>query len=310
MVEVGPPTPFSKLAERVKWGQPSIVIADLKGVDAAELESAVELLMSEYPVPVLLLAAPGAQRQIAIAGLAAGALDVVELPPKPSVDFWRSLRRQLDLLVQIRVAPGTKRKRKKTPTPLPGARQPTPLVAIASSLGGPKAVRMLLAALPARFPAPIAICQHITSGFTQDLARWLAAETRRSVVEAAAGATLQPGTVYVAPSDAHLVVRPGGLIELDHSPPVGGFRPSCDVLLKSAAQIYGAQAIGVVLTGMGRDGALGLQHIRKAGGHTLAQDQASSAVFGMPQEAIALGAAEKVLPLSEIALQLVEWVGM
>ncbi len=309
VVEVGPPAPFAKLSERVRWGAPSIVLAVLKGVDANELERFIEQLMAEHPVPVLLLASAGAQRQVALSGLAAGALDVMELPANPDGDFWRLLRRQLDLLVQVRVAPGTRRKRKPRPTPRHDLKQTTPLVAIAASLGGPKAVRVLLAALPARFPAPIAICQHITSGFTQDLARWLTVETQRKVVEATAGATLEPGTVYIAPSDAHFVVRPGRLIELDHSPPVGGFRPSCDVLLKSAAQAYASQAIGVVLTGMGRDGAQGLSEIRKAGGHTVAQDQASSAVFGMPQEAIALKAAEKVLPLTQIAAQLKEWVG-
>ena len=309
VVEVGPPAPFAKLSERVKWGAPSIVLADLKGVDPHALERSIEQLMAEHPVPVLLLASAGAQRQVALAGLAAGALDVLELPGSPGGEFWRSLRRQLDLLVQIRVAPGARRKRKHHPAPRPGLNQTTPLVAIAASLGGPKAVRILLAALPARFPAPVAICQHITSGFTQDLARWLAVETQRKVIEATAGAALEPGVVYLAPSDAHFVVRPGRLIDLDHSPPVGGFRPSCDVLLKSVAQTYGPHAIGVVLTGMGRDGAQGLSEIRKARGHTVAQDRATSAVFGMPQEAIALHAAEKVLPLTEIAAQLSEWVG-
>lgn len=308
VVEVGPPTPLSRLHERVKWGQPAIVIVDLKDVDAEDLKNALERLMAEHPVPVLLVAAPGAQHQVAIAGLAAGALDVVELPPHQSQEFWTRFRRQLDLLIRIRVPPPSKRSRKKAREAAAAKKPDTPLVAIAASLGGPKALRTLLTALPAPFPTPVVICQHITSGFTHDLARWLASETRRPVIEAAETVPLEPGMIYIAPSDAHMVVRPGPVIELDNRPPVGGFRPSCDLLLRSAAEVYGSLAIGAVLTGMGRDGAKGLQAIRLAGGHTLAQDKATSVVFGMPAEAIALGAAEKVLPLEAIADQLARWV--
>src|SRR5439155_17874471 len=133
-------------------------------------------------------------------------------------------------------------------------------------------------------------------------------ETRHDVVEADDRMELKTPRVYVAPSDTHLLVEPDGTLNLDPSPAVGGFRPSCDVLLKSAATSYGDRAIGVILTGMGRDGARGIKEIRSRGGHTIAQDQASCVVFGMPGEAIALGGAEHVLPLDQIAGQLVKWV--
>ena len=126
--------------------------------------------------------------------------------------------------------------------------------------------------------------------------------------EATHGQRLVKGEFFVAPSHVHLVVSPGGTIKLDDGPPVGGFKPSCDLMLKSAAQSFGAKAIGVVLTGMGSDGAQGLKDIRSAGGHTIAQDKETSVVFGMPGRAVALGAAEVVLPLDRIAEQLVRWV--
>jgi two-component system chemotaxis response regulator CheB len=116
------------------------------------------------------------------------------------------------------------------------------------------------------------------------------------------------GEIVVAPAHVHMRVTPAGVIELDDAAPVGGFRPSCDVLLSSVAQAAGTRAVGVILTGMGADGARGLLEIRLRGGHTIAQDQKSCVVFGMPKEAIALGGAEVVLPLDEIAGQLVRWI--
>lgn len=167
----------------------------------------------------------------------------------------------------------------------------------------------MLSGLPRTFPAAICICQHITPGFADDLARWLSAETGHQVVEASEGERLEPGKVYVAPSDVHFTVSPTGTARLEQGAPVGGFLPSCDVLLKSVGASLGPRAIGVVLTGMGRDGARGLKEIRARGGHTVAQDEATSVVWGMPKEAIALNAAEVVLPLERVAAQLVEWVG-
>jgi two-component system, chemotaxis family, protein-glutamate methylesterase/glutaminase len=199
---------------------------------------------------------------------------------------------------------GRKRKPKEPERRVTGGQ----VVALAASLGGPKALARLIGALPRDFRAPTVLCQHITPGFADDLARYLAVETRHDVVEAQGGMELKAGRFYVAPSEAHLLVQADGSLTLDTGPAVGGFRPSCDVLLKSAAHAFGDRAIGVVLTGMGRDGAKGLKEIRSRGGHTIAQDQASCVVFGMPGEAIALGAAEKVLPLDQIAGQLIKWV--
>ncbi len=162
--------------------------------------------------------------------------------------------------------------------------------------------------IPPGFRAPIAVCQHISDGFTGGLASWLASETSRPVLEAEDGQWLVPGAVFVAPSRAHLLVTSDGKVRLDDGPPLAGFRPSCDALLQSAARAFERQAIGVVLTGMGRDGARGLKEIRDRGGHTIAQHESSCVVYGMPQEAVELGAAEAVLPLEQIAPALIRWV--
>lgn len=302
--QAAPPVEPNAMLEAVLQHSPSVVIIDLEE-SPLEAVAAIEAVMAEAPVPIVVVAPGGAQKQHAIRALAAGALEIADLK---GLDPWRSVQKQVQLLAQVKVVThvkGRKRRRREAQSEVTGRE---PIVAIAASLGGPKALARLLAALPKDFAAPTVLCQHITPGFADDLARYLAVETRHEVVEARTGLKLEASRVYVAPSDVHLLVERDGTLRLDPGPAVGGFRPSCDVLLKSVAAAYGARAIGVVLTGMGKDGAKGLKEIRARGGHTIAQDQATSVVFGMPGEAIALGAAEKVLPLDQIAGQLVKWV--
>lgn len=305
LVPAGPSVSPALMAEAVKRLVPALVLVEV-GERPEELVRAIELVMAESPTPIVLLTQGATGRAGAIALLAGGALDVLEVPH--DLAGFATFEQQLELLASVKVVRHPKGRRKRTTSGrLPSPRPSYKLVAIAASLGGPKALAELLAALPEGFAAPITICQHISSGFSKDLAHWLATETSLSVVEAHDGELLAPGKVYVAPSHQHLVVQPSGVLKLDDGPAVGGFKPACDVLLKSAAS-FGAKALGVVLTGMGRDGAKGLLEIRARGGHTIAQDEATSVVFGMPGEAIALGAAELVLPLHDIPAQLVRWV--
>ncbi len=302
VVEAAPPADPALMLEQVQRHAPDVVVVDLEGAPL-EAVAAIESVMAEHPVPMVVVSEGRSQKQHAIRALAAGALEIAALD---GPDAWRALQRQVLFLSKVKVVKHVKG-RKRRPRE-PGAPAGQPVIAVAASLGGPKALARLIGALPQDFGAPMVMCQHITPGFADDLARYLAVETRHDVVEAGSGMKLEPGRFYVAPSEAHLVVRADGVLELDLGPEVGGFRPSCDVLLKSVAHAFGARAIGVVLTGMGRDGARGLKEIRAKGGHTIAQDQATSVVFGMPGEAIALGAAEVVLPLEKIAGQLVKWV--
>jgi two-component system chemotaxis response regulator CheB len=304
---VGGPVTAAGLVSAIRDHEPQVVLVRVDG-PSSELTRAIELAMAEHPVPMLLMAAPGAPRQAAMALLAAGALDVLPLPTELDAPAVSSLEKTLVLLSTVAVVKHPRGRKKRTSSRLPAVRPTHPLVAIASSLGGPKALATVLAGVPRHFGAPICICQHITPGFSDDLARWLSAETGHKVTEALAGQLLSPGQVYVAPSDVHFTVTPAGTAHLEAGAPVGGFLPSCDVLLKSVAASFGHRAIGVVLTGMGRDGAKGLKEVRQRGGHTIAQDEASSVVWGMPKEAVALGAAEKVLALEQIAPQLVHWV--
>lgn len=302
----GPVTPSGLLAA-VRDFEPNVVLVRVDG-PSSELTRAVELVMSEYPVPVLLLTVGAGPRQAALALLAAGALDVISVEPQLDAAALGALEKALTLLSTVKVVKHPKGRKKRGSTRLPTLPPDGAVVAIASSLGGPRALAAVLSGLPRAFGAAVCICQHITAGFSDDLARWLAAETGHRVLEAREGMKLEAGTIYVAPSGAHFTVSPSGTARLEDGPPVGGFRPSCDVLLKSVAASFGDRAIGVVLTGMGKDGARGLKEIRLRGGRTIAQDEASSVVWGMPREAIALGAAEKVLPLTAIAAQLLAWV--
>jgi two-component system chemotaxis response regulator CheB len=286
--------------------QPQVVLLDLEDFSSDTL-AAIEAVMAEKPTPILLLLPASVDRQEAMKALAAGALDVLERPAKLNADFARALEARVRLLSRVAVVAHPRGKRRKRNEKPKGPSQAFPIVAIAASLGGPKALATLLKALPKDFEPPITLCQHITPGFADDLARWLAVATKRDVRQAVDGARLEMGVSYVAPSAAHLRIRPDSTLELDGGPEVGGFKPSCDVLLSTAAQSFGTRCIGVVLTGMGRDGALGLLEVRKRGGRTIAQDEKTSVVFGMPGEAIALGAAEAVLPLDEIAPRLAKW---
>lgn len=298
------PVPPSMALQSVRTFEPQLVVIDV-GPSSTELLGVVERIMADAPRPIVLLTHSAGARQAAFALLAAGALEVISVAEHPDA---AALRRQLLLLSSVRVVRHPRGRKRRTSASLPAVRPDYFVVAIAASLGGPRALAEVLSDLPRNLPAPVVICQHISAGFSGDLARWLSAETGHTVHEARDGQRLVKSEIFVSPSHQHLLVKPSGVVQLDDGAPVGGFKPSCDLLLRSVAQSFGSKAIGVVLTGMGKDGARGLKDIRDAGGHTIAQDEATSVVFGMPKEAIALGAAEQTLPLEAIGEQLVEWL--
>jgi two-component system, chemotaxis family, protein-glutamate methylesterase/glutaminase len=295
---------FSEILEVVRAQSPDVLLLDLSSEDALV---AIERVMAERPTPILALHPGVLSRAEAFQALALGALDVVERTPVPGPDFWQATARRLTMLAQVRVVRHVQGKLKRR-APQEGPEVPFPLVAIAASLGGPKALSVVLKVIPKGFPAPVCICQHISDGFTEGLAHWLSAETALRVVEATHDQPMAPGTVYIAPSGAHMLVRSDGKLVLDNRPPVRGFRPSCDLLLSSAGEAFGRRCIGVILTGMGRDGARGLKEIRERGGRTIAQNAETCVVYGMPREAVLLGAAEETLPLERIGPTLLEWV--
>jgi two-component system, chemotaxis family, protein-glutamate methylesterase/glutaminase len=286
--------------------RPDVITMDLHMPDADGF-SGIARIMADTPTPILVLTA-NREEAVGFRALSLGALDILEKPQATTDlnDYGQLLRSRLRLLAGVKVIRHMRGLRERRPAPpIPAARPD--LIVVGASLGGPRALATLLRGLPPDFGAPIAVVQHIADGFTEGLAGWLASESRLDVREARDGDPLVAGRVLLAPSGQHLVVA-GGLARLSDAPPVDTFKPSVTPLFLSAARHHGTRACGVILTGMGRDGAEGLRAIRKAGGTTLAQDEATSAVFGMARAAIELGAVERVLPLEEIPRVLVELV--
>lgn len=179
------------------------------------------------------------------------------------------------------------------------------IVAIAASTGGPHVLALILAALPGDYPVPIVVAQHISDGFAEGMATWLNARTPLEVVAPAHGTPLRPGRVYVAPPEYNMRISAEKVIEMCDRRNDDIHHPSCDLLLFSAARIFGRRSIGVILTGMGSDGVAGMKQIKEAGGSTIAQDEASSLIFGMPALAIESGCVDKVLSPAGIAAELV-----
>ena len=284
--------------------RPDVITMDLNMPDADGF-SGIARIMAETPTPILVLTA-NREETVGFRALSLGALDILEKPQATTdlEEYGQLLRSRLRLLAGVKVIrhPRGLRERRAAPHSR-GAR--ADVVVVGASLGGPRALAALLRALPPDFPAPIAVVQHIADGFTEGLASWLATETRLHVREARDGDPLRAGRVVLAPTGRHLLVAEG-VARLSDAPPVDTFKPSVTPLFASAARAYGARACGVILTGMGRDGAEGLKAIKDAGGPTVAQDEATSAVFGMPRAAIELGAVDRVLPLDEIPRALVE----
>ncbi|HEY6099600.1 MAG TPA: chemotaxis-specific protein-glutamate methyltransferase CheB [Anaeromyxobacter sp.] len=285
--------------------RPDVITMDLNMPDADGF-SGIARIMAETPTPILVLTA-NREETVGFRALSLGALDILE-KPQASTDldeYGQLLRSRLRLLAGVKVIRHLRGLRERRTAPhLAGARPD--LVVVGASLGGPRALAAMLRALPAHFATPIAIVQHIADGFTEGLATWLATESHLEVREARDGDRLRPGLVVLAPTGRHLLVAGKGVARLSDGPPVDTFKPSVTPLFVSAARAYGPRVCGVILTGMGRDGAEGLRAIKDAGGPTLAQDEATSAVFGMPRAAIELGAVDRVLPLDEIARALVE----
>lgn len=287
--------------------RPDVITMDINMPDADGF-SGIARIMAEAPTPILVLTATP-EETVGFRALSLGALDILE-KPRAEVDldaYGTTLRSRLRLLAGVRVIRHLRGLRAQR---LPATRRAAraDVVVVGASLGGPRALAALLRALPAGFAAPMLVVQHIADGFTEGLASWLDQESDLTVRTARDGEALRPGLVLFAPTGRHLVVEKG-CARLSDAPAVESFKPSVTPLFLSAAEAYGARVCGVILTGMGRDGAEGLRAIRDAGGSTIAQDEASSAVFGMPRAAIEARAVERILPLEEIPRALVELVG-
>jgi two-component system chemotaxis response regulator CheB len=285
--------------------KPDLVTMDIELPGMSGLE-AVEQIMGSKPTPILVLSSHvGPQTKAAAAALGAGALEALA---KDDLDLGRpdgpaaaTFRRRVKLLARARVIrhPRSRLRARRTPPAARRDSRESSAVGIVASTGGPQALATVLQALPADYPVPVLVVQHISAGFIGGLVRWLDGAVPLPARLAEDGAKLARG-IWVAPEGAHLKLGRSGRLVLDRVGDPGLHRPSGDVLLRSLADVAGAGAVAVVLTGMGRDGAAGAAKVREAGGLAIAQDEDSSAVFGMPKVASELGV-DLVLPPAEIA---------
>ena len=291
-----------ELAESLR---PDVVLMDVE-MPRVDGNEATRRIMERAPTPIVMMSAHSRHvEERAFEALGTGALAVVGKPAglgQPDhASTAAQLRNTVKLMAEVKVVRHWRRRDSNGPEPTRVDRARTiRVVAIGASAGGPPVVAEILSELPADLPWPVLIVQHISTGFAPGLVDWLARSTPLTVKLAEADEPTRPGTVYVAADGAHLGLA-DGRVRLAADPEVDGFRPSASFLLRSVARAAGPGAVGVLLTGMGRDGAAGLLELRRAGGLTIAQDEESCAVFGMPKEAIRLGAAEHVLPPKKIA---------
>jgi two-component system chemotaxis response regulator CheB len=277
---------------------------------------AITEIMATQALPILVVSSV-ADAKKAYAAVAHGALDVInkpELDAASGANFIAKVKMlaKIRVITHMRAITSTKTPSSTALSPaiFPLSADTSRLFAIASSTGGPQALALLLGMLPATFPCAILISQHISDGFAAGMAEWLASVCKLPVRLAREGEEIIAGTVYISPSEANLTVTPTRHISLAPRLPGEIYHPTCDVMLTSVAAIYGKQSVGIILTGMSSDGAAGIERIHRASGVTLAQDEASSVIFGMNKVAIERGCVQQVLPLQEISQAMCHLAGL
>lgn len=300
---------------------PDLVTLDIEMPELDGLATLVELRKTWRHLPVIMFSALTERAASAtLDALARGASDYVTKPSHAGSAGGAQERIREQLIPRIKALCGHRRAAATAPrvmhTPVPLPRAPIPprtglppradILAIGVSTGGPNALAEVVPALPAGFPLPVVIVQHMPPLFTRFLAERLAAHSALAVREGEEGAALEPGVVWVAPGNYHMTLRRDGervRIALDQQPPENSCRPAVDPLFRSVAELYGPGALAVILTGMGHDGLAGAEAVRRAGGVVLAQDEATSVVWGMPGAVVGAGLAEAVLPLNRMAAE-------
>lgn len=302
--------------ELIKELDPDVITLDLEMPKKNGLETLKEI-MSFNPKPVVMishLTQEGATTTLNC--LDAGAMDFI---PKPSgsisLDFAKVAE---DLTEKIKVAfhnfkpsliaPKAPKRRQSRITISPSFSNTGKdmVVALGTSSGGPRALKEVIPMLPKNFPAGMVIVQHMPPGFTRSLAERLNAESNIRVKEAEEGDRIEPGLALIAPGGYHLEIEKGGIVRLNQKPTLWGVRPCVDYMMETLAPLYGDRIIGVILTGMGRDGANGMELIKQHGGQTIAQDKESCLVYGMPRAVVERDLADYVLPLQDIPQKIVQ----
>ena len=299
--------------EMVKRLHPDIVTMDVQ-MPKLDGFAATKRIMVEAPTPILITTSVDPHvLSVSLEAVRMGALAVHAKPGAPTAPAFdeeaRELVRQVKAMSYVKVV----RHYEPSPAQVPVMQTlataalhaiPAEVVAIAASTGGPGAIHSILTTLPADYPVPILVVQHLSRGFIPGFAGWLDKASPVRVKPAEEGEALRPGTVYVAIDDHHLCVTPSRRIHLSTAEAVGGFRPSGTVLFESVAAAFGSRAVAVILTGMGRDGVDGLRAIRRMGGRTVAESETTSVVYGMPAAAVGAGLADFILPLEQVCAAL------
>ena len=323
--------PGMEVAGQAKDGREGVALAESLQPDVITMDvnmprldglGATELIMSQNPRPIVIVSSES--RDGAASTLRALELGAVDFVPKPSsgIDLdmrnvGEELTRKLKMAAKVRVVRTATLSRLASSVavrgPIPrvvpshGSQQPTvsagkfPVVVIAASTGGPATVMDLVSRLPKDLVAAIVVVLHMPASFTHQYSVQLGEVSPLRVKDAQNGEAVQPGTVYVCPGSHHLRFASGARFALDAGDRIGGYRPCADVALETAAQYLGTMTVAVILTGMGNDGARGVKAVREVGGYVIAQNEATSVIFGMPAEAIKTGVVNEVLPIEQIA---------
>ncbi len=323
--------PALEICGEAKDGREAVEQSDLLKPDVVSMDinmprmdglEATELIMSRNPRPILIVSSESREgAEVTLKALQLGAIDFVS-KPSGAIDLDMSsvreeLCRKLKMAAKVRVVRTATRS--KLPQPegesslealsaksrenSNGAGRGAgrfPMVVVASSTGGPATLMKFAPLFPADFPGAVVLVQHMPGNFTSQFSNQLGEVSRMKVKEAEAGEIIVPGQIYVCPGTHHMRISATGRIVLDDGPRISGYRPCADLLFESAAAYSGPNTIGVVLTGMGNDGSKGVKAIKAAGGFTIAQDESTAVIFGMPQEAIKTGAIDVVHPADDI----------
>ncbi len=297
---------------KTKELSPDLITMDIHMPKVDGIE-ATEMIMAAKPTPIFIVSSSVDEKKTSAAfeALKKGALDVIK---KPEPVIWNNLAEigdelieKVKILSKIKVIKHIGGIKKAYPAKKIRVKKSAyQILAIGSSTGGPSALLKILGSLPGNFPLPIVVAQHITDGFIEGMIDWLRNYIHLPLKIAKNKESFSSGEIYISPTGKHLTVYFGGLIKLLEAEDKDLFRPSVNKLFESVAKIYGHRAIGVILTGMGSDGALGLKMIKEAGGLTLAQSEESCAVYGMPKAAIEVGAVENTSDINMIPEIIIE----
>lgn len=302
--------------EKVKLLKPDLITMDIE-MPIMDGIKALEIIMKETPTPVLMISS--LTRDGAEATISALQLGAVEFVAKSAGILSTITSIGGEILAKSRAAVHAKVPRfidrSKAPLVTKTVLQPIitgsdrRILAIGTSTGGPRALQEVITKLPGDLPCGVVIVQHMPPGFTKSLSERLDSLSALTVKEAEHNDVIRPGLVLIAPGNYHMTVAREGnkqVVKLDQNSPIGGHRPAVDPMMESVAQVYGQGTVGVILTGMGHDGAKGIKAIKQQKGYTIAEDQSTAVVFGMPKSAIELGVVDKVAPITAIASEIVK----